>query len=182
MAVQYLGETSKLDPEEKVKSIVSEMLKSKITPPRFNGLLAALASANANWIPTNHLGMPITAVVSEADRSLVARRFLAVLSKADGFFPKAANFDPPDYLAVLKRRIFEMLVSMGEKSTGSVIEEWYRVEPTPASREVVVDSQLSWSKSAEWAGRRKAILSLAEKDWDEGIAKKAKALLAEADK
>ena len=126
--------------------------------------------------------MPIPEVVFEKNRSSAANRFLAVLSKAPVYFSKPGKFSPPDYLAVLKRRIFEMLVAMGEKSTGPVIEDWYGTEPDAKARSIIVDPSLSWSRIPEWRARRKAILELAAKDCDKKIAVKAKALLAATNK
>jgi len=74
-----------------------------------------------------------------------------------------------------------MVISLEEKHAGPAIEDWYRTESDPGARRVVVAENLHWTELPEWRERRKAILKLAANDWDEEIAAKAKALLAEVE-
>jgi len=158
-----------------VAGFVQDALNGSLCPPSFDLLCAALARQHRLVQSSRRTaGIPVTTLVRGGEEALVGRRFLAVLTKADKVYELGGL---PAYEKGC-RDVFEMVLALGEKHTGELVEDWYRSEPDPQARVVVVDPSLSWAKSAEWQTRRKKVLELATGDWDEDIASRAKAVLA----
>jgi len=167
------------DTGQKVKKLVRKVLGAEVCTPMFVQLTVILAFKNHTYGTSgNTLGVSISEVLPEGGAEQVAKRFLSTLATVQVMYApgKRALYEET------AKKVFEMVIALGEKNSGAAIQEWYRTELDPAARKVVVDSSPSWSKRPEWAERRKAVLELAAHDWDEDIAAKAKALLAEAKK
>ena len=112
--------------------------------------------------------------VRDGNEAIVVTRLLSAMMAADDALPSwKAKWEKlsPSHL------IFDMVLSFGPERAGNALEGWYRVEPNPDTRRVVLGKALSWSSSPEWAARRTAVLTLAAKDWDEEIARGAQELL-----
>ena len=176
----YGEECSSKDSGQKVKDLAKEMMGQPVCPPSFVQLVVALAKRPRPFVAAGYSrGVGVNEVVAQGNEPLAARRFLAAL-------PSVPRLYPVDALGIAKghdklpQRVFELVLSLGEKNTGGIVEDWYKTELDAAVRSVVVEKSLSWSQSPEWAARRKGVLELAAQDWDQGIAARAKALLAQA--
>lgn len=160
----------------KVRGFLKDALNSELCPPLFHVLAAALARRHAIYQTSNeHFGFPITDIAAPGKEAVIARRLLAVIIEVDKIYHAQPSLRFEDG----RRDLVEMVVALGEEQAGEVVENWYRAEPDPRARSVVVNKRLSWSEDPQWRARRKGILQLAAKDWREEIATKAKALLAQ---
>jgi len=178
-AKQFLGDGAAYSSQEaraEAKEAIRGVCDQEICPPMFGDMAAALALNNGTYLTSRAwFGVPISEFISDGKASLAARRFLATISEVQQAYTKAKQ----PYYHRVPEKLFDMVISLGEKHAGPAIEEWYQIEADPDARRVVVAENLHWSQQPEWKERRKAILKLAAKDWDEEIAAKAKALLAE---
>jgi len=182
LCLEQIGETgehySGKGTGEKVKAIAREVIDADICPPHFDLLAVVLAARNNVWKRSRgKAGVNITESVTETKRPVIARRLLRVMELADVLYKYQTIGLRHMKERNVKRGIFEAILGLGEQQVGQVVEDWYRSEPDPALRAIVVDESLSWWKDATWVSRRNAILEIAAKDWDEEIATKAKALV-----
>ena len=162
---------------EPFKTTIREILLDSHVPPRFPELVASLATLERYRREGMRFGAPsILEIIPEAERPLLAKRVLLILSKANVLFPFLAEAKEENATA-FRKNLFQMLLSLGEKDTGAAIEEWSKIEPEPNVRSIILNEELSWSRSQEWAARRKSILEFATKDHDIKIAAKSRGLL-----
>lgn len=159
----YRGLLSDGTLRDKFAAAARRVLSQPVSPPHFAHLAAVLAYTNQG-----------RSVIGTSRSSLFAQRVLAHLAKIGATFPSLQKAKDCD----LRRKTLAMLVDLGEKQTGQAIEDWYRIEPDPKLRRLVVDKALKWGKLPDWAARRKVILKLAASDWDKDIAEKARKMLA----
>jgi len=163
---------------EDIKKRVKDVLDDDACPPMFVELTVALARSIRVRMPNSaEYGVTISEFIPDGGSTLAARRFMFSIEDIQQAYGK----DKWSYFHTLAQRVFDMVISLGEKQAGPAIEEWYQIEADPDARRVVVAKNLHWTELPEWRERRKAILKLAANDWDEEIAAKAKALLAEVE-
>lgn len=161
---------------QKLRTLLKHALDSNVCPPSFDALAAAVVWQNSiSQRLAKKNGIPITDLVRPERAASTTRRLLQVLVNVEHIYRSVPVMRSLDG----RVEVLEAIFALGEKRTGEVVENWYRAEPNPRARSVVVSKELSWSRNPEWQARRKAILGIAAKDWDEKIATEAKALLAQ---
>jgi len=170
---------------ERVKSLAREMLGAEVCTPDFDLFALVLARQHTIWHTSGHnLGIDIAELVDENRRTDVARRLLVVLPTAlKGLERRSEDARYLRLLSEPEAQLLGVVLGLGEQHAGETLEAWYRSEPDPAMRRIVLSAQppslrsLPWWEGPAWAKRREAILEVAAKDWDERIAAKAKGLL-----
>jgi len=159
---------------EEIKAVTRRILAIDLCPPRFAELTAELAVIHRWWNRPSAPFPHIEDLVPQNDKQLLAKRFLFMIHEIKDM--KHVRWWSH---TLSPEKVFDMVTALGEAEAGPAIEEWYQIEADPDARRVVVAENLHWSQQPEWKERRRAILKLASKDWDEEIAAKAKAFLAE---